>query len=208
MHIYSVSGLVLSTTLVPIIMLAKSGHLTSIFEDLSLSGHYISTNLAEKLLNLLSRQLLTAVQVSLDTFSLITGGTDGDLRTEEDIMLSLHNLDCCVRSVRRGLQSVVRYYFPIFSLILISSAIAITVETYVLIRGFHFNGATVVLLMLSVALIAQLCFIAGNFLSEVDKAVDILMEVKCKTVNAALKARLAHICLTNLIVLLQMAGLY
>ncbi|KAK4303518.1 hypothetical protein Pmani_024472 [Petrolisthes manimaculis] len=104
-------------------MLAKSRHLASIFEDLSPSGegqliqvpqgrskfkrvqnyivpaHYISTNLAEKLLNLLSRQLLTAVQVSLDTFSLITGGTDGDLRTEEDIMLSLHNLDCCVRSV-------------------------------------------------------------------------------------------------------------
>ncbi|KAK4303515.1 hypothetical protein Pmani_024471 [Petrolisthes manimaculis] len=55
--------------------------------------------LMTKLLDLLSRQMLTAVQASLDTFSLITGGTGGDLKTEEHFILSLNNFECRARSM-------------------------------------------------------------------------------------------------------------
>ncbi|KAK3880436.1 hypothetical protein Pcinc_015039 [Petrolisthes cinctipes] len=55
--------------------------------------------LITKLLELLSRQMLTAVQASLDTFLLITGRTGGDLKTEEDFIFSLNNFECRARSM-------------------------------------------------------------------------------------------------------------
>ncbi|KAK4303516.1 hypothetical protein Pmani_024471 [Petrolisthes manimaculis] len=83
------------------------GKLNSIFEILEAifvivfipSAACMPLTLMTKLLDLLSRQMLTAVQASLDTFSLITGGTGGDLKTEEHFILSLNNFECRARSV-------------------------------------------------------------------------------------------------------------
>lgn len=81
--------------------------LNSIFEIIAIlvmtliypSGGSIPGILIEKLLELLCTQLMTAAQASLDSLSLTTAGTDKTLKTKEDFMLSLHNLECCVRSV-------------------------------------------------------------------------------------------------------------
>ncbi|KAK4306663.1 hypothetical protein Pmani_021520 [Petrolisthes manimaculis] len=86
------------------IVIAK---LNSFFEILEIifvlvfipSASCMPLTLITKLLDLLSRQMLTAVQASLDTLSLITGGTGGDLKTEEDFILSLNNFECRARSV-------------------------------------------------------------------------------------------------------------
>ncbi|KAK3857222.1 hypothetical protein Pcinc_036517 [Petrolisthes cinctipes] len=96
--------------------------------------------LITKLLELLSRQMLTAVQASLDTFLLITGGTGGDLKTEEDFILSLNNFECRARSVEVIRQKLLRYMFPVFSLILVCSTFTFTIAAYFLIQGVLLRG--------------------------------------------------------------------
>ncbi|KAK4317332.1 hypothetical protein Pmani_011596 [Petrolisthes manimaculis] len=111
--------------------------------------------------------MLTAVQASLDTFSLITGGTGGDLKTEEDFILSLNNFECRGRSVEVIRQKLVRYMFPVFSLILAYSTFTFTVAAYFLIHGVLLSGGTLNMMICTSTCVVYLCNLGHTFNNEV-----------------------------------------
>lgn len=77
------------------------------------------------------------------------------------------NFLCVTLQVEVVLQKVMRYMFPVFSLIVFTSTLCITTSTYTVLCGTLHGGSSVNLMVICFLTLAFLCHLGHKFISQV-----------------------------------------
>ncbi|KAK3857220.1 hypothetical protein Pcinc_036515 [Petrolisthes cinctipes] len=158
-------------------------------------GMYATFELTENSLKLWSRQLVASANFSLQTLNQVTRLTGKEVTCEEEgqrvdvIMKSLHYMDRRIRSVEYQREKVLSYLFPVLSLSLLMSTLSLTASVYAILKGSLLKGITLIFMGMSCTALAHHCHIGAAFVRQVDEAVGILNDLKCKTSNPFIVTR-------------------